>query len=174
MGRQWLKMVIGLGTTIRSAANVEKTMKKILIVEDVELNRDFFEQLLEDDYQTVTAADGASAIELASGFSPEVILLDLGLPDVQGLELIPRFRELDEMTGVIVLTAFTMFFVAGGSIWQLMLIVPLGLAAVAGVVLMKPYMLQRVVIFMDPFADPANATAANARNLIHGRFDMLW
>ena len=60
-------------------------------------------------------------------------------------------------TGVIVLTAFTMFFVAGGSVWQLLLMVPLGVAAVAGVVAMKPYMLQRVLIFTDPLADPSGA-----------------
>lgn len=68
-------------------------------------------------------------------------------------------------TGVLVLTAFTMFFVAGGSIWQLMLMVPLGLAAVAGVVLVKPYMLQRVVIFMDPFADAADAGYQTVRGI---------
>jgi cell division protein FtsW len=57
-------------------------------------------------------------------------------------------------TGVIVLTAFAMFFVAGGRVWQLALMVPPGVAAVAGVVLLKPYMLQRVMIFLDPLSDP--------------------
>jgi cell division protein FtsW len=68
-------------------------------------------------------------------------------------------------TGVIVLTAFTMFFVAGGSIWQLALMVPLGVAAVAGVIMMKPYMMQRIAIFMDPFADPANAGYQTVRGI---------
>ncbi|MEX1343258.1 MAG: putative lipid II flippase FtsW [Candidatus Limnocylindrales bacterium] len=68
-------------------------------------------------------------------------------------------------TGVIVLTAFAMFFVAGGSIWQLALMVPIGVAAVAGVVAMKPYMLQRVTIFMDPFADPDGAGYQTFRSI---------
>jgi cell division protein FtsW len=60
-------------------------------------------------------------------------------------------------TGVIVLTAFSMFFVAGGSVIQLLLLVPVGAAAVAGVVLTKPYMLERIHIFLDPFADADDA-----------------
>jgi DNA-binding NtrC family response regulator len=44
-------------------------------------------------------------MSLAEGFSPEVVLLDLGLPDVQGLDLIPQIREIDELAGIIVLTA---------------------------------------------------------------------
>jgi DNA-binding NtrC family response regulator len=79
---------------------------RVLIVDDDPDIRESLAGALDPTrYVLLSAADGASAIELASGFSPEVILLDLGLPDVQGLELIPRFRELDEMTGVIVLTA---------------------------------------------------------------------
>ena len=41
-------------------------MKKILIVEDVELNRDLLVQLLEDEYEVVVAVDGASGLELAA------------------------------------------------------------------------------------------------------------
>ncbi len=58
-------------------------------------------------------------------------------------------------TGVVVLTTFTMFFVAGGSVLQLLLMVPVALAGVAAVVQAKPYMLARVETFLDPFSDPA-------------------
>ncbi len=57
-------------------------------------------------------------------------------------------------TGVLTLTAFTMFFVAGGSIWQLALLAPAGAAAVAWVVMRSPYQLARVQAFLDPWADP--------------------
>jgi two-component system cell cycle response regulator DivK len=45
-------------------------MKKILIVEDVELNRDLLVQLLEDDYEILTATDGAQAWSWPSGSVP--------------------------------------------------------------------------------------------------------
>lgn len=57
-------------------------------------------------------------------------------------------------TGVLTLTAFTMFFIAGGSILQLAALVPLGVAAVAWVVSSSTYQLARVQAFVDPWADP--------------------
>ena len=56
-------------------------------------------------------------------------------------------------TGVLTLTAFTMFFVAGASLWQLLLLVPAGVAAVGYVILSHPYQLARVTTFLDPWAD---------------------
>lgn len=60
-------------------------------------------------------------------------------------------------TGVLTLTAFSMFFVAGGSFWQLLLLVPVGLAGIAGMVMMQPYQLNRITTFLDPFADAAGS-----------------
>ena len=56
-------------------------------------------------------------------------------------------------TGVLVLTTFAMFFVAGGSIWQLALVVPMGLIGVTSMVLMRSYQMDRVSVFLDPFAE---------------------
>lgn len=58
--------------------------KKILIVEDVEFNLDLLVQLLEDDYLLVSAADGQSGIVLAAAESPDLILMDMSLPVVNG------------------------------------------------------------------------------------------
>jgi cell division protein FtsW len=58
--------------------------------------------------------------------------------------------------GVIVLTAFAMFFVAGASLQQWLLLIPVGLAVAAvGVkVVLKPYQLERLTIFLDPWSAP--------------------
>ncbi|CAN5799597.1 hypothetical protein BH23CHL8_BH23CHL8_31600 [soil metagenome] len=55
-------------------------------------------------------------------------------------------------TGVVTLTAFTMFFVAGASLWQLALILPVGIAGVALYIQTNPYQLQRVLTLLDPFS----------------------
>jgi cell division protein FtsW len=68
-------------------------------------------------------------------------------------------------TGVLVLTAYSMFFVAGGSIWQLLLLLPVGLAAVAGAVMMKPYMFERLEVFQDPFKYANDAGFQTVRGL---------
>ena len=59
-------------------------MKKILIVEDVEFNLDLLVQLLEDDYALVTAGDGQSGIETAVSEHPDLILMDMSLPVMDG------------------------------------------------------------------------------------------
>jgi cell division protein FtsW len=56
-------------------------------------------------------------------------------------------------TGVITLSAFTMFFVAGGSILQLAAIIPLGCVALAAYVFTNTYQLARVTTFLDPWAE---------------------
>jgi cell division protein FtsW len=57
-------------------------------------------------------------------------------------------------TGVITLAAFTMFFVAGGSLLQLIAIVPLGIVALVVYVMGNDYQLRRWETFLDPFAAP--------------------
>ena len=68
-------------------------MKKILIVEDVAFNLDLLVQLLEDDYQLITAGDGEKGIELARSESPDLILMDMSLPVVDGWEATRRIKN---------------------------------------------------------------------------------
>ena len=85
-------------------------MKKILIVEDVEFNRDLLVQLLEDDYEIVAAVDGRSGIEMAERERPDLILMDLSLPVVDGWEATRAIKSKAALKDVpiIALTAHAM------------------------------------------------------------------
>jgi CheY-like chemotaxis protein len=85
-------------------------MKTILIVEDVELNRDLLVQLLEDEYRLVLAGDGQAALEKAVESRPDLILMDLSLPRMDGWEATRRLKADASLAGipVIVLSAHAM------------------------------------------------------------------
>ena len=67
-------------------------MKRILVVEDVDFNRDLVVQLLEDDYEVLTAVDGAEGLARAERERPDLILVDLSLPVIDGWELTRRLK----------------------------------------------------------------------------------
>jgi len=85
-------------------------VKTILIVEDVELNRDLLVQLLEDDYRLVVAEDGQAALEKAAHARPDLILMDLSLPRMDGWEATRRLKADASLSKipVIVLSAHAM------------------------------------------------------------------
>jgi two-component system, cell cycle response regulator DivK len=87
-------------------------MKKILVVEDVEFNRDLVVQLLEDDYEIITAADGAEGIQLAARKRPDLILMDLSLPVIDGWEATRRIKA-DEALKHIPIIALSAHAMAG-------------------------------------------------------------
>jgi CheY-like chemotaxis protein len=67
-------------------------LKTILIVEDVDLNRELLVQLLEDRYRLVLAQDGQAAIQKAVEARPDLILMDLSLPRMDGWEATRRLK----------------------------------------------------------------------------------
>jgi CheY-like chemotaxis protein len=85
-------------------------MKTILIVEDVELNRELLRQLLEDDYLLLTATDGEEAVTITRARHPDLVLMDLSLPRVDGWEATRRIKADPALgrTPVIALTAHAM------------------------------------------------------------------
>jgi len=99
----------GCGDT-RPIAEHAVTIKKILIVEDVELNRDLLTQLLEEDYELVSAADGAAGVEKAKSEQPDLILMDLSLPVIDGWEATRRIKAAAATAAIpiIALTAHAM------------------------------------------------------------------
>lgn len=81
-------------------------MTEILIVEDEEkLARVLELELQYEDYQTTIAPDGRIALELLQQNKYALVLLDIMLPSMSGLEVLRRFRKIDPSTPVILLTA---------------------------------------------------------------------
>jgi CheY-like chemotaxis protein len=85
-------------------------MKRILVVEDVEFNRDLLVQLLEDRFEVMTAEDGAEGIRRAEQDRPDLILMDLSLPVVDGWEAARRIKANDALRDIpiIALSAHAM------------------------------------------------------------------
>jgi two-component system cell cycle response regulator DivK len=89
----------------------ELMAKTILIVEDNELNMKLFNDLLQaNGYQTVQTRNGIEAIALARLHNPDLILMDIQLPEVSGLEVTRWLKNDEELRGipVIAITAFAM------------------------------------------------------------------
>src|SRR3954453_21579210 len=69
------------------------SMAKILLVEDNEMNRDMLSRRLErKGYQVVMAVDGAEAVTMAEGERPDLILMDMSLPVMDGWEATRRVK----------------------------------------------------------------------------------
>lgn len=83
-------------------------MKTILIVEDTELNIDLLTQLLEDDYELFVARDGGKGVELALEKRPNLILMDISLPVLDGYEATRKIRASLPDTPIIGLSAHAM------------------------------------------------------------------
>ncbi|MCS6861423.1 MAG: response regulator [Abditibacteriales bacterium] len=86
-------------------------MPKILLVEDNEMNRDMLSRRLERrGYQVILAVDGAEGIALARSESPDLILMDMDLPVIDGWEATRQLKAASETRGIpiIALTAHAM------------------------------------------------------------------
>ena len=85
--------------------------KTVLIVEDNELNMKLFRDLLEaHGYQTVGTRSGIEALDLARSHRPGLILMDIQLPQVSGLEVTRWIKDDPELRSipVVAVTAFAM------------------------------------------------------------------
>jgi two-component system cell cycle response regulator DivK len=86
-------------------------MAKILLVEDNDMNRDMLSRRLERrGYEVVIAVDGRQGVELAQSTIPDIILMDMSLPVVDGWEATRQLKSMERMKAVpiIALTAHAM------------------------------------------------------------------
>jgi two-component system response regulator AtoC len=81
-------------------------MTKVLVVDDekiiVNLLREFLQR---KSYEVITASDGAEALEKVRSESPKVVLLDINMPGMSGLDVLQNIRQSDPQVGVIMVTA---------------------------------------------------------------------
>ena len=87
----------------------DTAIRKVLLVDDQQVACKSTAILLEmSGYKVRTAFNGRTAIEIAGEFSPDIIILDIGLPDIDGYELLNRLKQLKELqtSKFIALTGF--------------------------------------------------------------------
>jgi len=102
-------MALGMMKQDRGVA--QSAAKTVLIVEDNELNMKLFNDLLEaHGYFTLQTKDGVEALRLARTHRPDLILMDIQLPEVSGLEVTKWLKEDDDLRSIpiIAVTAFAM------------------------------------------------------------------
>ncbi|HEV2188589.1 MAG TPA: response regulator [Stellaceae bacterium] len=96
-----------------AGASSSQTAKRILVVEDNELNMKLLNDVLEaHGYDVLTTGEGAVALAWARQYRPDLILMDLQLPDMSGLE-VTRQLKADADTASIPIVAVTAFAMAG-------------------------------------------------------------
>ena len=97
---------------VASRVSKDKAMtKRVLIVEDNDLNMKLFHDLLEaHGYDTLQTKDGLEALQLAREHHPDLILMDIQLPEVSGLEVTKWIKEDDALKDIpiVAVTAFAM------------------------------------------------------------------
>jgi len=83
-------------------------LKTLLIVEDTELNIDLLTQLLEEDYNLLIAKDGGQGVAMANEHQPDLILMDISLPVMDGYDATRAIRQTMASTPIIGLSAHAM------------------------------------------------------------------
>ena len=83
-----------------------KCIAKILVVDDEREVQEIVEEFLTGrGYEVSVASNGEEALRVIEQEKPDVVLLDIVMPGMSGIETMKRIKELNEKTGVIVITA---------------------------------------------------------------------
>jgi two-component system chemotaxis response regulator CheY len=81
-------------------------MAKILITDDSLLSRKMLRKILDDaDYQVIEAKDGYSALEIFTIEKPDIVMLDLTMPGINGFEVLKQLKSINPAAKVIIASA---------------------------------------------------------------------
>ncbi|MEW6617812.1 MAG: response regulator [bacterium] len=106
------------GTTMPEFPNVQslnlnggtKSVERVLVVEDEHnICMAFMETLYREGYVVYSAETGKKALECIRNYRPDLVVLDIKMPDINGLELLKRIRNEDKNLTVIISTAYRGF-----------------------------------------------------------------
>jgi CheY-like chemotaxis protein len=75
-------------------------LKTILVVDDLPASRRLLVAFLGEDYNVVEAVDGSECLEKAAEHHPDIVLLDLSLPKIDGIEVIHRMRADEDLADI--------------------------------------------------------------------------
>ncbi|MDP3731893.1 MAG: response regulator [Candidatus Omnitrophota bacterium] len=92
--------ITGLESKVKSLSR-----KTVLVVDDEEIIRDFFTRTLSE-YRVLAATNGKEALEMIKKEKPDLVLLDIKMPGIDGIETLRRIKEIDRSIAVIMLSAF--------------------------------------------------------------------
>jgi len=80
-------------------------MGKILVADDQFGVRRLLFEIFQEDHEVETAEDGAEALRLLVSFKPDLILMDIEMPGMNGIEILKQIRALDRQVAVIMMTS---------------------------------------------------------------------
>ena len=94
---------IRIGKAVDAMAKAEK----ILVIDDEQFSREYFDKILERiDYNVKTVDNGTEGLNVFNGSSYDLVILDMKLPDADGIEILRQIKEINRLTPVIMVTAY--------------------------------------------------------------------
>ena len=109
VGRSWRfkRETLDAWAAGQSAPTLRESAKRILVVDDEDVVREFLSALLErEGFAVTTAKNGAEALECLEGEEPDLIFLDLIMPQMNGAEALRHIRQRHPSLPVVILTAY--------------------------------------------------------------------
>lgn len=93
-------------TLLNMAETISTSKKTVLIAEDLDNNYNIVKAILDNHYNLIRAVDGIEAIQKAKMYKPDIILMDMKMPLMEGLDATREIRKFDSVVPIIALTAY--------------------------------------------------------------------